>query len=71
MCFYIALAVFVFMVVFEKWTISISLALCGLPLFVKKTKLWLKKKRQEATEAEFYVLLTQLSMAMSSGMSLG
>ncbi len=70
MCFYIALAVFVFMVVFEKWTISISLALCGLPLFVKKTKLWLKKKRQEATEAEFYVLLTQLSMAMSSGMSL-
>lgn len=67
---YIALALFIFMTVFERWIISIFLALCGLPIFVKKIKFWLKKQRQAATEAEFYVLLSQLSMAMSSGMSL-
>lgn len=67
---YIITALFVFNVIFERWDISFVLAICGLPIFFKKVKGWLKKKRQETTEAEFYILLSQLSMSMSSGMSL-
>ena len=54
----------------ESWIISFIFTACTLPLFLKKINNWLREKRQVAIEKEFYILLSQLSMAMSSGMSL-
>ncbi|MBR5786702.1 MAG: type II secretion system F family protein [Clostridia bacterium] len=67
---YLLCSVFVFNAMFDSWRISILLMLCGLPIFVKKIKQYIIQKRQNRIEAEFYQLLSSISLSMSSGMSL-
>ena len=67
---YVFAAFFVFQAMFARWDVSILLMICGLPVFVKKIKKYIYKKRQTAIENEFYKLLSHISMAMSSGNSL-
>lgn len=67
---YFVASFFTFKIVFEKWEVCIILVFCGLPIFVNKIKKWLLEKKQKAIETEFFLLLSQISMAMSSSMSL-
>lgn len=67
---YVFAAFFVFQAIFARWEISILLMLCGLPVFIKKIKIYIHKKRQEKIEKDFYKLLSHISVTMSSGSSL-
>ena len=67
---YAVLAIVSFEAMWASWDVSIVLMLCAMPVFVKKVNGWVERKHQVAIEAEFYKLLGQLSMAVSSGMSI-
>ena len=67
---YLLCSVFVFNAMFDSWWVSIALMLFGLPMVIKKLKKYLSQKRQIQIEAEFYQLLSSISLSMSSGMSL-
>ncbi len=67
---YVFAAICVFQAMFARWDISFLLMLCTLPVFLKKIKIYIRKKRQEKIEKEFYKLLSHISVTMSSGSSL-
>lgn len=67
---YLLAAYFVFDAMFDNQKINLVLILCGIPIFFKKIKIYVYKKRQRQIENEFYKLLSNISMSMSSGMSL-
>lgn len=68
---YVIAAFLSFNIFFEIWYVSVIFTFCGLPFFMKKMKKSIRKKRQTQIENDFYKLLGQISMSLSSGMSIG
>ena len=67
---YIAAAYFVCMSFFENRKAACILTVCGMPFFIKKLMSYIYTKRQRAIEDEFYFMLRQISMSLSSGNTL-
>ncbi len=64
---YTAAAYFVFFSFFENSKISVILTLCGLPVFIFRMRKYMRAVHRERVEAEFYIMLRQISMSLSSG----
>lgn len=71
-CFiiYIAAAYFVSLAFFESRQAACLLTVCGMPVFIIKLRTYLSVRKQKAIEAEFYIMLRQISMSLSSGSTL-
>lgn len=55
---------------FERWDVSFLISVSGLPAVLRKSRIFLCERRRERMETEFYMMLRQISMSLSSGMSL-
>ncbi|MFR1517423.1 MAG: type II secretion system F family protein [Clostridia bacterium] len=55
---------------FERWDVSLLLLVCGLPVFIRKSRRYLAACRQTRAETEFYRMLRQVSMSLSAGATL-
>lgn len=55
---------------FERWDVACLLTVCGIPVYFYKLRRWLSARRQTRADMEFYMMLRQISMALSSGSTL-
>lgn len=67
---YIIAAMLLARAFFERWMISCIITACGLPIFLLEIKKCLTTRRQARIEAEFFIMLQQVSMSLSSGSTL-
>lgn len=67
---YFAVAVPALSMFFGGFTVPFALTICGLPIFLRKMKRGLEERRRLHTETEFYTMLRQISVSMSSGATL-
>ena len=55
---------------FSRWELSCIAAIGVFPVFLRKLRRYLSERRQHRTETEFYLMLRQVSMSLSSGATL-
>ena len=67
---YIIAAMMLTRAFFERWVISCIITVCGTPIFLLEIKKYLSARRQARIETEFFIMLRQVSMSLSSGSTL-
>lgn len=67
---YIAASFILTKAFFSRWELSCIAAIGVFPVFLRKLRRYLSERRQHRTETEFYLMLRQVSMSLSSGATL-
>ena len=67
---YIAASFILTKAFFSRWELSCIASISAFPVFLRKLQRYLSERRQHRTETEFYLMLRQVSMSLSSGVTL-